>query len=66
MVRTGPVGHDGNLQNSQCSIDAGSSSAPRAIIPILTVNLAFSFNTVFGGTKNVYMDVNDGLDSGLP
>jgi hypothetical protein len=20
---------------------------------------------VFGGTKNVYMDVNDGLDSGL-
>ena len=59
-----PLGMTGTLQNSQCSIDAGSSSAPGNNTN-LTVNLAFSFNTVFGGTKNVYMDVNDGLDSGL-
>ena len=61
----GPValGKAGSVQNSQCTVDAGSSSASGSGTS-LTVNLALSFQSGFGGTKNVYMDVSDGQDSG--
>jgi hypothetical protein len=61
----GPValGQAGSLQNSQCTVDAGSSSASGSGTN-LTVNLALSFKPAFGGAKNVYMDAGDGLDSG--
>ena len=64
----GPValGSAGSLQNSQCTIDAGSSSVLGSGMN-LTVNLALSFKSAFTGAKNVYMDVASaatGLDSG--
>jgi hypothetical protein len=57
------LGTTGSLQNSQCTIDAGSSSASGSGTN-LTVNLALSFKPAFGGAKSVYMDAFDGLDSG--
>jgi hypothetical protein len=59
----GPValGQPGSLQNSQCSVDAGSSSASGSGAN-LTVNLALSFKPTFGGAKNVYMDAADAGD----
>jgi hypothetical protein len=59
------LGTTGSLQNSQCTIDAGSSSASGSGTN-LTVNLALSFKPSFGGAKNVYMDAVDGyiLDAG--
>jgi len=63
----GPValGSAGSLQNSQCTVDTGSSSASGSGTN-LTVNLVLSFKPAFGGAKNVYMDAIDGytLDSG--
>ena len=57
------VGVAGTLQNSQCSVNAGTSS-----FSIngnnLTLNLAVSFTTAYAGAKNTYMDVDDGTDSG--
>jgi hypothetical protein len=63
----GPValGQAGSLQNSQCTVNTGSSSASGSGSN-LTVNLVLSFKPAFGGAKNVYMDAIDGytLDSG--
>src|SRR4029077_53633 len=62
---SGPValGQAGSLQNSQCTVDAGSSSASGSGTN-LTVNLALSFKPAFGGAKNIFMDAGDGLNSG--
>ena len=62
----GPVtlGVAGTLQNSQCSVNAGSSSATGSGNN-LTVNLAITFTTAFVGTQTIYMraDDNGGLTS---
>src|SRR5207248_7844004 len=52
----GPVtlGQSGTLQNSQCVVDAATSSAP-VNGTSLTVNLALSFKAAFAGLKNIYM-----------
>ncbi len=48
----------GILQNSQCTVDAGASSASTTA-GTLTVNLNLSFRAVFGGAKNVFMQALD-------
>jgi hypothetical protein len=46
------------LQNSQCSVDAGASTAVGAGNS-LTLTLAVTFAGSFAGTKNVYMQLQD-------
>jgi hypothetical protein len=59
-----PLGSTGTLQNSQCAVNAGASSAS-ASGNTLTLNLALSFTAGFAGAKNVYMEVeNASHDSG--
>jgi trimeric autotransporter adhesin len=54
----------GTLQNSQCSVNAGTSSVV-ASGTTLTLNLALTFASGFAGTKNIYMDsAANTLDSG--
>ena len=65
----GPVtiGQSGTLQNSQCTLNAGSSSASGSGTN-LTVNLALTFQPGFIGLKNNFMlayDVTNNLTSGL-
>jgi hypothetical protein len=65
-VWQGPLrlGSTGTLQNSQCAVNAGASSAS-ASGNTLTLNLALSFTAGFAGAKNVYMEVeNASHDSG--
>ena len=54
----GPVaaGAAGTLQNSQCVLDAGASSASAAGNN-LTLNLSLTFLPAFTGVKNIYMQV---------
>jgi uncharacterized repeat protein (TIGR01451 family) len=63
----GPVvlGTANSVQNSQCIVDALSSSASGAGNS-LTVNLALSFKAAFGGAKNIYQKTQDtgGLATG--
>jgi hypothetical protein len=62
----GPVtiGSSGTLANSQCSVNAGTSSMSVSG-NTLTLNLAVSFNAGFAGAKNIYMEVqNATVDSG--
>ena len=57
------LGSSGTVQNTQCSASAaGSSSAGSG--NNLTLNLALTFKAVYAGSKNVYMEVYDGQDSG--
>jgi hypothetical protein len=57
-VWQGPLtpGVSGTLQNSQCALNAGTSSV-NASGNNLTVNLALSFAPGFAGAKNVYAEV---------
>ncbi|MBI3473450.1 MAG: matrixin family metalloprotease, partial [Candidatus Solibacter usitatus] len=48
------LGASGTLQNSQCAIDAGASSASGAGNN-LTLVLSLSFKAAFAGGKNIYM-----------
>ena len=59
------LGSPGTLENSQCSVDSGLSSAS-GNGATLTVDLALSFKAAFVGTKNVYMYAADttALNSG--
>jgi hypothetical protein len=57
------VGVAGTLQNSQCSVNAGASSFSTNGNN-LALNLAVSFTTAYAGAKNIYMEVDDGVDSG--
>ena len=50
----GTVGGSGVLQNNQCSIALGSSTATLSGTT-LTLNLAMTFAPGFGGVKNIYM-----------
>ncbi len=63
----GPVtlGTATSVQNSQCLVNAASSSAS-GVGNNLTVNLNFTFKPAFAGAKNVYMQVQDngGLGTG--
>jgi hypothetical protein len=47
-----------NLENSQCTVHAASSTA-LASGNTLTLNLALSFKTGFRGTKNVYVEAEN-------
>jgi hypothetical protein len=59
-----PLGVAGSIENSQCTVDAGASSAS-ASGNNLTVSLAVSFQPAYSGAKNVYMEVlNSTHDSG--
>jgi hypothetical protein len=59
-----PLGSSGTLENSQCTVNAGASSASMSG-NTLTLNLALSFTAGFAGTKNVYMEVENAThDSG--
>jgi len=51
---SGTIGAGTTLQNSQCAIALGSSSASAASTT-LTVNLSMTFKPAFGGAKNIYM-----------
>jgi hypothetical protein len=58
------LGSTGTLQNSQCAVNAGASSAS-ASGTILTLNLVLTFKAAFDGSKNVYTEVeNSTYDSG--
>jgi len=65
----GPItpGQSGSLQNSQCILDGQATSASGSG-DTLTLNLAFTFQQAFAGTKNVYMYVADtsGLLTDIP
>jgi len=50
----------GNQQNSQCTLNGAGSSATTSG-NTLTLNLALTFQTAYGGVKNVYMDAIDAL-----
>lgn len=47
------LGRAGTLQNSQCSVDVGASSAVSSG-NTYTVTLAMSFKAVYAGAKNIY------------
>jgi hypothetical protein len=59
------LGAAGTLQNSQCSVNIGSSSATGSGNS-LTLNLSITFNSSFAGTQNIWMkaDDNGGQTSG--
>jgi hypothetical protein len=57
------LGQSGTLQNSQCSINAATSSASVGGTN-LTLNLAITFLSAYNGAKNIYMEVYDTQDSG--
>jgi hypothetical protein len=59
------LGAAGTLQNSQCSVNVGSSSASGSGNN-LTLNLALTFTSSFAGTQTIWMkaDDNGGLTSG--
>jgi len=50
----GALGSGATLQNSQCAIDLGGSSASTNG-NVLTLNLAMTFKPAYGGAKNIYM-----------
>jgi hypothetical protein len=52
------LGSSATLENSQCSLNVGQSSAS-ASGATLTLNLAITFETAFAGAKNVYMYVQN-------
>jgi hypothetical protein len=54
------VGTAGTLQNSQCVLDAGSSSASVSGNS-LTLDVALTFLPAFAGTKNIYMQVQSAV-----
>ena len=61
------IGQPGTLQNSQCTLDAGASSASGSGTN-LTVNVALTFQPGFTGLKNNFMlaeDVANNVSSGL-
>jgi hypothetical protein len=58
------LGVAGTTQNSECSLNAGASSAIVSGTN-LTLNLALSFKAGFAGAKNIYMEVQNATeDSG--
>ncbi len=58
-----PIGNAGILQNSQCSLDAGASSAS-ASGTVLTLKVALSFKGSFVGVRNIYAIVQNGSSDG--
>lgn len=54
------VGSAGTLQNSQCTVALGASTSVASSGTSLTMNLAMTFATGFGGAKNVYMYAANG------
>ncbi|HLK46938.1 MAG TPA: hypothetical protein VKT49_02320, partial [Bryobacteraceae bacterium] len=52
------IGTPGTLQNSQCSINVGASSAVYSG-NTLTLNLAITFSQSFAGTRNIYLLVEN-------
>ena len=56
------LGAPGTMQNSQCIVDAGASSASGSGNN-LTVNLALTFKPAFAGAKNIYMRVQDAANT---
>jgi hypothetical protein len=56
------IGQPGSLQNSQCTLDAGASSASGSGTN-LTVNLVLTFQPGFTGLKNNFMIANDVMNN---
>lgn len=61
----GPVtlGQAGTVQNSQCTV-SGTGSSATGTSSNLTINLSLTFQPAFSGSKNLYLEANDGTDSG--
>jgi hypothetical protein len=57
------LGTNTTVENSQCAIAVGSSSSSGNGTQ-LTLNLAITFKAAYTGSKNIYMEVYDGQDSG--
>ena len=57
------IGTSGTVQNSQCTLNAATSSVSGSGNN-LTLNVALSFLHAFSGTKNIYVDAYDGVYSG--
>ena len=57
------LGQPGMAENSQCSIDAASSSALGSGNS-LTLKVSINFHNSFGGSKTIYSNVSDGIESG--
>src|SRR5262249_47930086 len=57
------LGQSGTLENSQCSVNAATSSSSGSGNN-LTVNLSLNFQAAFTGLKNIYMDAYDGSSAG--
>ena len=55
----GTVGAAGTLQNGQCAVNLGSSTATSGV-NTLTVSLAMTFKPPFAGPKNIYMFATNG------
>jgi len=53
-----PIGTPGTLSNSQCSVNAGSSSLV-ASGTTLTLNLAITFAPAFVGAKNIFLEAQN-------
>jgi hypothetical protein len=64
----GPMapGSSSTLANSQCTV-GGSGSSVSLSGTTLTLNLAITFNSSFGGAKNIYMQActQEGLNTGM-
>jgi hypothetical protein len=60
---TAILGTAGTLNNSQCSVDTGASSASGSGNN-LTVSAAVTFKPAFAGLKNIYMSVFNKADVG--
>ena len=57
------LGGSATVENSQCRVSAAASSASGSGTSF-TVTLSITFLGAFHGTRNVYMEVYDGTDSG--
>jgi hypothetical protein len=59
------IGSAGTLQNSQCSVNVGQSSASGSGNG-LTLNVAMTFNSSYAGSDSIFMDAvdNGGRDTG--
>jgi hypothetical protein len=64
-IGSATIGAAGTLANTQCSVDAGASSASGSGNN-LTVTLVLTFNSAFAGSKNIYMQVQDTANTLAP
>ncbi|HEY2018191.1 MAG TPA: hypothetical protein VGH38_32015, partial [Bryobacteraceae bacterium] len=57
------LGQNGTIQNSFCALNAAASSVSGSGNN-LTLNVSLTFQPLFAGSKNIYVDAYDGTESG--